>query len=42
MPIPGLFSFCKFMCQSYPDLHTVDEAGAFVVTAESAGRIPWK
>ena len=36
MPIPGLFPFCKFLCQTHPNLHTVDEAGAFVVTTEGA------
>ena len=29
----------QFLCQPYPNLHTVDEAGAFVVTAEGADRI---
>ena len=36
MPIPGLLLFLEFLCQPYPDLHAVDEAGAFVVAAESA------
>ena len=35
-PIPGLFSFCKFLRQPDANLHTVDEAVAFVVAAESA------
>ena len=29
----------QFLCQPHPDLHAVDEAGAFVVAAEGADRI---
>ena len=36
MPIPGLLLFLELLCQPDADLHTVDEAGAFVVTAEGA------
>ena len=36
MPIPGLLLFLELLCQTYPDLHAVDAAGAFVVTAEGA------
>ena len=39
MPIPGLLLFLELLCQPDADLHTVDEAGAFVVTAEGADRI---
>ena len=39
MPIPGQLLFLEFLCQPDADLHTVDEAGAFVVTAEGADRI---
>ena len=36
MPIPGLLLFLELLCQPHPDLHTVDEAGAFMVAAEGA------
>ena len=36
MPIPGLLLFLELLCQPHSDLHTVDEAGAFVVTTEGA------
>ena len=36
MPIPGLLLFLELLCQPDANLHAVDEAGAFVVTAEGA------
>ena len=39
MPIPGLLLFLEFLCQPHSDLHTVNKAGAFMVTAEGADRI---